>query len=117
MAASIARARSEGRRLLFVMKAGGYRSRSRVLRLLRRAVANVEVRRLEPGLTLESRRQAALENAADEQRALHRIGSLSGLTQLLDLGHQAGRVGHVRFRRQEELGRLHARSLDTRGER
>ena len=49
----------------------------------------------EPAAALDLRLETTLEHAAHEQRPLDRVGSLAGLDHLLDLVHQAGRVGDV----------------------
>ena len=49
------------------------------------------------------RRQTAFENPADKQCPFHRVGCAAGKDHLFDLGHQAGRVDHVRYGRKQEL--------------
>ena len=50
--------------------------RPRVLRLLRRSIPHIQLRRFESFLSFEPRRQAALENTADEERPLNRFAAV-----------------------------------------
>ena len=49
------------------------------LGFLGRLVGHAQVRRLQALVVLHLRRQAAFQNAADQQRAVHRIGRNAGL--------------------------------------
>ena len=49
--------------------------------------------------------EAALEDAADQKGSLDGVGGPARLDHGLDLVHQAGRVGDIGNRRQQELAR------------
>ena len=70
----------------------------RVVGLPRRLVNHVEVRRLQLLVAAVLRAQAAFEDAVDDQGAFRREGRHTGGQHLVDLGYQAGGVGHVRRR-------------------
>ena len=68
-------------------------------------VLDVEVGRLQAAVPRVPGAQAALQDPADDERPFRREGGRPGGQHLVDLGHQAGRVGDVRRRRQQELAR------------
>ena len=72
-------------------------SGSRMLRLFRRAVLDIQMRCFQAAVPIDLRSQAAFEDAAHQQRPLHRIRRLSTLEHLLDLAHQASGIGNVRL--------------------
>src|SRR5947209_11346005 len=80
-------------------------------------VFNAQVRRLQAPVAIPAGGEAALQDAADEQGALGGIGSLAGGEHRINVGDEAGGVGDVRSRCEEELGGDGLRdTLEARGE-
>jgi len=66
---------------------------------------------------LGQRVEGAMQNAADQERPVHRIRRLAGLEHLLDVRGQTGGVLHIRTRTAQKLrGDDPLRSLKFRGE-
>src|ERR1041385_2302531 len=82
-----------------------------------RAVADLEVRRLNPPLTFGKGLHSSRDESGRQQRPLDGMGRFAGHERAFGLGHQAGGISHVRGRRQIKQGGERGRfPFDSRGE-
>jgi hypothetical protein len=87
----------------------GPHSTPAVLRFPRSLIGDRKVRGVDTHVSFDTGIQAALENAAHQQRPLQRIWRGAGFDHPLDFARQASRIRHVGVGREEELRSLNFR--------